>query len=225
MHRIVRVGAAMLIAACALAACGGGSTSADGTADRATPVTSVPGSAATAPAPAPPSPAPQRELVSAPAGAVFEYVAPAVAAATGAAAFTIRNRPAWAEFDADTGALSGTPAASDVGRYEHVTISRGSVAVAFDLDVVANATGVARLAWEPPVVRKDGTPFDDVAGYRVYYGRSPQQLTQALEIEDASVREAEVTSLAPGTWYFVATAVDSLGAESELSPVASKTIG
>lgn len=220
MRRVVRWWPAIAIAACGVAACGGGS-GAEATGGSA----ALPPPAASAPTPAPAPPAPTRERVSVLAGAAFEYVPPALASGDTEATFTIANGPAWAEFDASTGALSGTPAAGDVGRYANVTITRNGVAAAFDLDVVASATGVARLAWEPSLVRKDGTPFEDVVGYRVYYGRSPQQLTQAIEVDDAGVREAEVVDLPPGTWYFVATAVDSLGAESDVSPVVSKTIG
>lgn len=36
--------------------------------------------------------------------------------------FTIRNKPAWANFDSATGTLRGTPTAGDVGKYDDVTI-------------------------------------------------------------------------------------------------------
>ncbi len=48
---------------------------------------------------------------------------PTVSSDSGVVTFAIEGLPAWASFDADTGTLSGTPSASDVGLTQDITIT------------------------------------------------------------------------------------------------------
>lgn len=84
--------------------------------------------------------------------------------------------------------------------------------------------GSATVSYTPPTQNSDGTPLTDLAGYRIYYGTSPDSYTQVIEIDDPSVTVYVVDNLAPATYYFVSTAVNSSGIESEFSNVATKTI-
>jgi Fibronectin type III domain len=82
----------------------------------------------------------------------------------------------------------------------------------------APATGTATLAWNAPAAA--------VTGYRVYYGTSSRNYTQALG-GGAYVTATTwtVKGLAGGkTYYFAVTAVDSSGVESAYSAEASKAI-
>ena len=70
----------------------------------------------------------------------------------------------------------------------------------------------------------DGSTLTDLAGYRIRYGTSASALTQTIAIDNASVTTYVVEDLAPATWYFAVTAVNSTGSESTYSNVANKTI-
>ena len=85
-------------------------------------------------------------------------------------------------------------------------------------------TGTAQLAWNAPTTRTDGSPFDDLAGYRINYGITPDQLKCQIEIRDPKATSWEVTALSPGTWHFAVVSFDSGLVESEPSTVVSKRI-
>ena len=84
--------------------------------------------------------------------------------------------------------------------------------------------GTATVSWAPPTSRTDGTPLTDLAGYRVYYGTSSGTYPNKVQIDNPGVTTYVVENLAPATYYFVTTAFDATGAESDYSNVASKTI-
>lgn len=84
--------------------------------------------------------------------------------------------------------------------------------------------GTAQLSWNAPTTRTDGSPFDDLAGYRIKYGMSPDELPCLVEIRDPKVTTWKVTGLSPGTWYFAVASFDSGFVESDLSDVVSKRI-
>lgn len=141
--------------------------------------------------------------------------------------FSISGKPAWATFNAATGELSGTPAASDVGSSSvSITVSDGvaQASLSFTLTVTQAATGAATVSWAIPTLRTDGSPLTNLAGFRVYYGTTPGALTTRMDITNPTVSSAVVNNLTSGTWYFAVTAVDSTGVESAQSNPASKTI-
>ena len=53
------------------------------------------------------------------------------------------------------------------------------------VDAVSPATGTALLTWNAPLTRTDGSPFDNLLGYRIYYGVKPDELNCKVEIRDA----------------------------------------
>jgi hypothetical protein len=145
--------------------------------------------------------------------------------------FTAANLPSWATFNAQTGRISGTPTAAQVGAYGNitVTVSDGTANTTvgpFTITVsdVANATGSATLSWTPPTQNADGTTLGNLAGFRVMYGRTSSNLDQAVNVDNPSVNRYMVENLSSGTWYFAVVAVTSAGVTSELSNTASKTI-
>lgn len=143
--------------------------------------------------------------------------------------FTITNRPAWASFDGATGRLSGTPPAGTAGSYANVTIrvSDGTLTTAlpaFTVNVEVSATGSATLSWQPPTTRMDGSPLTNLAGYRIRYGTASGNYTNVITIANGSVTNAVVSNLLPGTYYFVTTAYDAAGYESNYSSPVSTTI-
>lgn len=212
------------LSAAALSGCGGGdeeSTPASGTAQP--------------PAPPPPGSSNHAPTISGNApGAVnassaYNFVPTAADADGDTLAFSIDNKPAWATFNTSTGGLSGTPGAADVGTYSNISISvsdgHESTALSpFAIAVTAIANGRATLSWTAPTANTDGSTLSNLAGYRIRYGTSAGALTQTIVIDNASVTTFVVEDLAPATWYFAVTAVNSSGSESAYSNVANKQI-
>jgi hypothetical protein len=143
--------------------------------------------------------------------------------------FSIVNAPSWATFSTTTGRLSGTPSASHVGNYNNIVIrvSDGAATASlpsFNIAVLAVAGGSATLSWTPPTQNTDGSPLTNLAGYRVYWGTSATSLTSSVTLNNAGLTAYVAESLAPGTYYFAVTAVNSLGVESARSNTGTKTI-
>lgn len=82
--------------------------------------------------------------------------------------------------------------------------------------------GTAVLAWDPPTTRVDGSPLTDLAGFRVYYGRSSRSYPRVADV--GSSTEAEIGGLPTGRVYFSVTAYDALGREGPLSAEVYKDI-
>jgi VCBS repeat-containing protein len=141
--------------------------------------------------------------------------------------FAVTGRPAWLSFNATNGALTGTPGAGDVGNSTvTITVSDGTLSATLSatITVAAVATGSATLNWTPPTTRADGSALSNLASYRVYYGTQSGSLSTRIDVSNPGVSSYVVTNLAPGTWFFAVTAVDSSGAESDRSNVASLTV-
>ena len=141
--------------------------------------------------------------------------------------FSIDVLPDWAEFDAMTGQMSGTP--MQAGSYGPITITvsdhMDSASLhAFTLQVDAPTLGTAIVSWQPPLQRTDGSALTDLAGYRVYYGEDPNNLSHTIVIDSVGQTEQFIDNLEASTWYFAVTAVDSKGLESPKSEIGSKTI-
>ncbi len=144
--------------------------------------------------------------------------------------FRIENRPPWAIFESTTGKLSGTPEAADVGSHEgiRILVSDGKAETStpqFAVNVTQIALGSATLSWTPPTENSDGSTLVNLAGYRIYYGQSPTQLSEQVVINSAGLSTYVIENLSPATWYFAMTAVNSSGTESERSTTVSKQVG
>jgi Fibronectin type III domain len=171
------------------------------------------------------------------AGATYSFK-PIVSSGAAPVTFFIQAKPAWANFNADTGALSGTPADGNVGTTPNIVItaSNGSSSASlqpFAITVDAppsappgtgNGTGTATLTWTAPTENTDGTALTDLAGYHIYYGTSAEALTQEVDVPGAVTTTYEISGLSSGTYYFAVTAYSSIGIESAESNVGSKTI-
>jgi len=125
--------------------------------------------------------------------------------------------------------LQGTPTSADIGTYRDVVIrvSDGKTTAslaAFTITVQGNATGSARLTWNPPTQNTNGTALTDLAGYRVYWGTSPNNFTSSVTVNNPGITAYVLENLVPGTYYFAVTAFNKAGTESVLSNSVSKTI-
>jgi hypothetical protein len=88
----------------------------------------------------------------------------------------------------------------------------------------SDGSRTATVSWEAPTTNNNGTPLTDLAGYRIYYGSSPENLTHTVSISTVGLQTYVIDDLEAGTWYFAVRAVATNGAESTLSDIAAKTI-
>lgn len=166
-------------------------------------------------------------------GSQYSFVPQASDPEGSSVSFSIENKPAWAAFNATTGALSGTPANSNLGQFANVRISvtdgtNTTSLPAFSITVAipggSGATGSATLSWTPPTERTDGAVLSNLSGYKIYWGSAPDSYTQSVTITNAGLTRYVLENLPTGRWYFAITAYDATGAESGYSNSASKTI-
>jgi len=143
--------------------------------------------------------------------------------------FSISNKPAWASFSKTTGRLYGTPTANDVRRYSGIVISvsdgqTSSSLPSFSIDVEAIGNGAATLTWSIPTERTDNTPLgNDLNGFNIYYGQTSGDYANKIQVTNSGLSTYMVDNLSSGQWFFVVTAYDSGGLESNASNERSKS--
>lgn len=154
-------------------------------------------------------------------------------------AFSIQNKPTWAQFNTTTGELTGTPASQESIADVVITVSDGKASAslpAFSITVGTESSasptpgstapsgpGVA-LSWNVPTQTDDGEMLQDLAGYRIHYGNNQNALVSSVEIQSAGSNSFTVQNLKPGTYFFAVRAVAANGAESKLSNIISRTV-
>ena len=162
-------------------------------------------------------------------GTTYDF-SPSVNAPTGSTlTYSVQNKPSWASFDTTSGALSGTPDASNVGTYANIVVSvtNGSTTASltgFSITVTDSTNGTATVSWAIPTTNSNGTALTNLAGFRVYYGSTADSLTNVASIANSGITTYVVTNLAPATWFFGVRAYTTAGVESAISNVASKTV-
>ena len=179
-------------------------------------------SAATQPAPAS-SAAPKNAppvmtlaaIADAQVGGSFDYLPATKDPENDTLRFTAVNLPPWASIDTSTGRIHGTPGPTDEGLYESISIT---------VNPAPASSGVASLQWEIPPSKVDGEPLDDLAGYRILYGRNSSDLDQSVLITDPATTSYQFSTLSSGTWYFAVVAVNAGGFEGPPTILASKSI-
>jgi Putative Ig domain len=149
--------------------------------------------------------------------------------------FSVKNKPAWASFSIASGALAGTPAAANAGTDPNIVISvstgHGGASLAPFSIVVQQAsgsgsgtTGSATLKWTAPTTNTNGSALTDLAGYHIYYGKSPSAMTTSITVPNPGTMSYTINNLSSGTWYFAVNAYTTGGTESSLSNTGSKAI-
>jgi len=71
------------------------------------------------------------------------------------------------------------------------------------------------LSWASPETNDDGSPIDDLAGFKVFYGKGSKNYMNSVDV--GSLNEATINNLTTGTWCFSTTAYDFSGNESSPS--------
>jgi len=164
------------------------------------------------------------------AGNLYNFQPSATDADGDVLTFSVQNRPAWATFSPTTGRLSGTPSASQVGTYSNIVISVSDGRVsrslaAFSISVMSTAgSGSVSLSWQAPTKNTDGSTLINLAGYRVYYGRTAGSYTHSVQLPNKSLTSVVIEDLAPARWYFSVKAYNTSGVVSSFSSPISKLI-
>jgi len=143
--------------------------------------------------------------------------------------FSIQNQPSWAAFDTGSGQLSGTPTAGDVGSFSNIiiSVSDGTLSAslpAFSIAVTQISTGAVTVNWSTPTQNTNGTPLVNLAGFRIFYGTDPNNLSQSAQIANPGLTSYVLSDLAPGTWYIGLSDYTASGVQSSLSNIASTTV-
>jgi len=162
-------------------------------------------------------------------GGAYSFMPNAFDADGDSLTFSVSNQPSWANFDAGTGQISGTPSAGDVGVYSNIVISVSDGQAtdslpAFAVSVEAISLGSTTLNWTAPTDNEDGTPLTDLAGYNLYWGTTPGDYPNSVTINNASVTTYLIENLSPGTYEFVATSFNTSGVESRFSGSVTRVV-
>lgn len=209
--------AALLLTTLWLAACGGGGGNSNGPQTPGPSTNSAPTISGTPPAAA---------KVNSP----YEFIPQAHDPDGDTLRFEISGKPNWATFDTGTGRLYGTPPSGSTGTFSGIQISvtdgRATSALPAFSVLVSDATvlGSAKLNWSVPTRNTDGTALNDLAGYRIYYGQSANNLNQKVEIANPGATTTVIVNLAAGTWYFAMSAYTVTGVESNRTAAVAMTI-
>ena len=84
--------------------------------------------------------------------------------------------------------------------------------------------GEAVLTWDAPTQNEDGTPLTDLAGFKIYQADAPGGPYTPVGDVPGTALTFTVESLPDGTYYFVATAYNEAGTESQYSGEVSKVV-
>ena len=145
--------------------------------------------------------------------------------------FSVQNKPSWATFSIASGLISGTPTSTQTGTYANIIVSvsdgqASSALPAFAVTVTAPpvTTGSATVSLTPPTQNTDGSTITDLAGVTIYYGSSPSNLSQSMQVTNPQPANYTISNLAAGTWYFGGMAYTTTGMQSAMSAIVSATI-
>jgi Fibronectin type III domain len=85
--------------------------------------------------------------------------------------------------------------------------------------------GTAKLAWIAPTQNSDGSKITGLAGYYIYYGTSPSNLNQRVQVSDPGAASYTVGELRSGvTYYFSVIAYTASDTRGVASATVSKFI-
>ena len=166
-------------------------------------------------------------------GQFYSFSPNVVSPAGSSVTYVVSNKPAWAQFGAATGTLSGTPSTGSAATDANIVISvlsgtQSASLPAFNITVqpaAPTAAGAAILSWSRPTKNTDGSPLMNLAGFVIRYGTgSAALLDKQISITSASATSAEVSNLSTGYWYFKVCAINAANLQSEFSAIVGKAI-
>ena len=138
-------------------------------------------------------------------GELYEFMPTASDPDGDALEFSIARKPAWAQFDKASGRLWGTPGADDVGNFtehRHLGLGRQGDAQRSRRSTsrsTRSRPASATLSWNAADRECGRKPLTDLAGYRIYYGRNPDNLTQVVVLNNPGLTRYIIENLTPAT--------------------------
>lgn len=144
---------------------------------------------------------------------------------------TVTPKLTWTTTPAATSctATGGTGWAGSKADSGTATLAAVTTSQAYVLACSWPGVNKATVVWTKPTTNTDNSAYTNPNGYRVQYGNtgaSEANLTTSVYLSEAQTGTPSWTSpnLAAGTWYFGVKAVNTLGLESAISNIASKTM-
>ena len=136
--------------------------------------------------------------------------------------FTVTNKPSWLSFNSASGQLSGTAGAADVGLFSGITIYVTDgiyirTLESFSIEVVSIGSHSVTLSWMSPTQNLDDSPLLNLAGFRIRYGNESGVYFNLLDIDNPGITAYGIDGLIPDTYYFIVSAYNTEGLESEFS--------
>ena len=119
--------------------------------------------------------------------------------------FSIKNLPAWAKFDVNTGTILGVPLASDIGLYENIliTVSDGIESGALS-GINIEVLNVQPTGIESPLL-------SEIDAYSIYIGTSKDNLSTMINLKAGTDIQVINTFSVADTYYYYIVAHDSNG--------------
>jgi hypothetical protein len=148
--------------------------------------------------------------------------------------FSVTNLPAWAQFNNQTGALSGSPSADDVGSYNNIVItvsdgtdqaSLSAFRITVNAVVAEPETGSISLSWVAPTTRTDGSTLNlsEIQGYCIYIGTTRNNLEMVADINQGDRTNYVLDNLDLGEYYVAVSVYDLQNNMSSYSNIVLKS--
>ena len=137
----------------------------------------------------------------------------------------------WASSNTSAATISNTSGSKGLAAGANpgtttITATLGGVSRTTALTVTGTST--LSLTWDAPTQYMDGSslnPAADLKSYRLYYGTVSQSYTQMVPVANPSTSViTQSVTLAPGTYFFVVTAITQDDLESTYSIEIAKTV-
>ena len=133
----------------------------------------------------------------------------------------------WANDRGGEGVANGTESwqiasiSLELGENKITVIAEDTSGATTSRSIVANResgqVGSVALSWAAPTARTDGSPLNDLTGYKIFYGRMSGIYDYQIDINNPGILTYVIENLASGNWYFALSAYDSAGVESDRS--------
>jgi len=116
--------------------------------------------------------------------------------------FSVSNLPQWATFDTESGTISGTPTASDIGYYGDIIIS------VYDGEATALLSGFSIQVLTALNIVELNPLLNEISGYSIFMGTTPDTLSlqNSLDIDSGIINSIDV--LATDTNYMSIVPLD-----------------
>ena len=86
------------------------------------------------------------------------------------------------------------------------------------------ALGSLAVGWVAPTISADGTPLNDLAGFKIFIGTSSGNYSSSVTVNDPRAVSFRLADLPKTTYYVAIKAFDSSNNESLLSAELSKAL-